>query len=64
MGEFIDLTNMKFGRLTVISRAVNDPRNKTLWKCYCDCGKEKTVRASDLRSGRVVSCGCQICRMA
>lgn len=31
-----------------------------MWNCVCDCGKakEKPVSVTDLRSGKVVSCGC------
>jgi 5-methylcytosine-specific restriction endonuclease McrA len=28
------------------------------WLCRCDCGKETTVAASNLTSGRQKSCGC------
>ena len=57
MGGFIDLTGQKFHRLTVISRAPNRGR-QTMWFCICDCGNEKTVGASHLKSGHTKSCGC------
>lgn len=58
MGKpLIDLTDMKFGRLSVKGRAGFD--GKTLWRCLCDCGEERVVRGTHLRSGRQVSCGCQ-----
>lgn len=58
MGKpLIDLTDMKFGRLSVKGRAGFD--GKTLWHCLCDCGEERVVRGTHLRSGRQVSCGCQ-----
>ena len=53
----IDLTGQRFGRLTVIERAENIGK-KTMWKCRCDCGNEKIIRADDLKSGRSKSCGC------
>ena len=53
----IDLTGMKFGRLTVIERAENKGK-KPCWLCKCECGNEKVVRGSDLRGDKVVSCGC------
>ena len=57
MGKFIDLTGMKFGRLTVIKRVEN--RGKIpYWLCQCECGIEKEVSGGNLRSGEVKSCGC------
>lgn len=57
MGNFIDLTGRKFGRLTVIERTAN--RNgKPHWFCRCECGKEVVVAGVNLRSGNTVSCGC------
>lgn len=55
-----DLTGLKFGNLTVISRADSrDDKNKAvMWNCICDCGKNTIVRANDLRSGNTKSCGC------
>lgn len=51
-----DLTNQKFGQLTVIKRAENTKR--VSWVCQCICGKQVVVRAQDLKSGKVISCGC------
>lgn len=57
-----DLTNQKFGLLTVLERDYNDPRNKTqktsFWKCQCECGNIKTVSYSNLKQGLTKSCGC------
>lgn len=62
MGEVIDLTGNRYGRLTVIERAESfiTPKGKkqTAWRVLCDCGTEKVVRGCDLRSGCIVSCGC------
>jgi hypothetical protein len=57
--RLIDLTGQKFGRLTVIERAYpNTKNNRIKWLCKCECGKEKSIRAEDLRSGAIKSCGC------
>jgi len=57
MGVFIDLSNEKFGSLTVIKRA--DIKGKeAMWECICECGKEITTRGSSLRNGASQSCGC------
>lgn len=54
----IDLTGQKFHRLTVIAQAGKACNGAAKWKCLCDCGKEREVRGTDLRSGATKSCGC------
>lgn len=57
--QLIDLTGMKFGKLTVIKRAENDKTRHVRWFCDCDCGKKNIVVNKDaLLSGNQVSCGC------
>jgi hypothetical protein len=56
--RFKDRTNDKHGRLTVISHAGKDTRNKHLWLCLCECGNEKIVVSDNLSSGKSNSCGC------
>ena len=60
MPKFIDLQGRRFGRLIVLYRDMTGHSNDrhTYWVCRCDCGRLKTVRSDDLRSGLVVSCGC------
>ena len=53
-----DLTGRRFNRWTVLHWSHRNERGEIYWLCRCDCGKEKTVRASGLRSGRSASCGC------
>ena len=62
MGKFIDITGQKFSRLTVISRAESRGRS-TMWNCVCECGEEKVVHGSSLRSGETRSCGCLLKEM-
>lgn len=57
MWNFVGLTGQRFGRLEVISRSENK-RKMAMWLCRCDCGNEKVVRGTDLRSGHTQSCGC------
>lgn len=52
-----DLTNQKFGLLTVISLAPKKGRH-TYWLCRCNCGVEKSICASTLIQKTTVSCGC------
>jgi hypothetical protein len=58
MGKLIDLTGRKFGRLTVISRALTGT-TKPQWRCVCACdGKERIVWGDSLRNGSTKGCGC------
>jgi hypothetical protein len=56
--DFIDMTGLKFGKLTCIKYAGKDRQGLSLWLCKCDCGKETTTRGSGLRGGTTRSCGC------
>lgn len=56
MGNFIDLTGNRYGRLTVIERVQNAKRTK--WRCKCDCGNIKEVYSFNLMAGKIKSCGC------
>ena len=50
-----------FGRLTVIERDLSKPTGHgcdSYWICKCSCGKEKSIRCSDLTQGKTKSCGC------
>ena len=53
-----DISNQIFGLLIAKERNGSDSSHKALWLCKCECGKEITVRASDLIAGKIVSCGC------
>lgn len=59
MGKLINLTGQKFGELTVLERAENNPFGKTMWLCKCDCGTVKAVASTFLLTGQTVSCGCK-----
>lgn len=58
MPSFIDLTNLKVGRLTAISKAGKSKTGRILWKCKCSCGNIKIVHGESLRNGNTKSCGC------
>lgn len=64
MAKLKDLTNQKFYRLTVIKRvedyiSTNDSSNRYVqWLCKCDCGNEVLALGTNLRRGKVKSCGC------
>jgi hypothetical protein len=60
MPDSPDITNHRFGRLTVLSRSPQKYVNRQIaWLCRCDCGNEITVRSDALRGKRpTLSCGC------
>jgi len=58
MKKAIDLTGVKFGRLFVVEYAGKDKHSHNIWKCVCDCGNTHFASTSDLRRGKISSCGC------
>ena len=52
-----DLTDMQFGRLRALTRQEDDRRG-VFWLCSCECGNHHSVRADNLKGGRITSCGC------
>lgn len=62
MGTLKDLTNQKFGLLTVINRAPDhispNGRKRVKWHCKCECGNEIDVFSDNLTRGKTLSCGC------
>lgn len=53
-----DIVGRRFGRLTVVGRAMNLPGGHARWRCRCVCGGETVSMGSKLHSGRAQSCGC------
>lgn len=59
IGNLIDLTGQRFGRLIVIERDKNKKNTShTYWMCKCDCGNIKSINSDSLRNGKTQSCGC------
>lgn len=56
--QIYDLHGKVFGRLTVISKAAPDKHGRPLWQSRCECGGEAVALSSDLRRGKIRSCGC------
>lgn len=52
-----NLVGQKFGKLIVIEYAGSN-RNRSSWKCECECGKEVIVNQMELVKGDTLSCGC------
>jgi hypothetical protein len=53
----VDHTGKKFGQLTVIEYS-HTKGARSMWRCLCDCGKEKIVNGHELVCGDTRSCGC------
>ncbi len=60
MGAFVDMTGMRFGRLTAVVCVKRSSRKDphTVWALRCDCGDYTTARAGHLADGLKLSCGC------
>lgn len=59
MSKFIDLTNQRFGILTVIKKLDYKKHNHIIWECLCDCGNIITATGQSLKSKNTNSCGCR-----
>lgn len=61
MNKNTDITDKKYGLLTVISRDFDFKDQKhTKWICKCECGNIKSIYKDALISGKTKSCGCQM----
>lgn len=53
-----DMIGKQFGRWTVLADAGVSTECHRLLLCRCDCGNERKIRGTSLRSGGSQSCGC------
>ena len=53
-----DLTGQRFSKLVVTGRDEFNTTTSIKWICLCDCGNTTSVSRSNLKDGRVKSCGC------
>lgn len=64
MSRYVDMTNQRFGKLTVLERDFlykkehNLKNSATYWKCKCDCGNIISVSRANLLRGTTTNCGC------
>lgn len=58
MARALDLTAMKFGRLTAREMVGTDKFRKRIWACDCECGGSANATTEVLKSGGTTSCGC------
>lgn len=56
--NFKDLTNQRFGKLTVQYESQKRIDKHCVWHCLCDCGNEVEIIGKNLLNGSTSSCGC------
>lgn len=56
--RYRDVTGMKFGRLTALTRIKKEGTTRAYWRCKCNCGIITEVSLRELQSGGTRSCGC------
>jgi hypothetical protein len=54
----VDLAGQRFGRLLVLETIWNGSNARV--RCVCDCGREVTALAYNVRNGNTSSCGCRL----
>jgi len=57
----LDLSGLKFGKLTVLNRQyldINKKERNSSWKCQCECGKTIVTIRPNLIQDHTRSCGC------
>lgn len=64
--RYVDKTNQRFGKLTVLHRVRIPNEHRVAYLCRCDCGEEVTMPSRYLREvkNRTRSCGCHSRDMA
>lgn len=56
----VDISGKQYGYLTVLKDSGQRKSNgATIWACSCICGNITTASYSDLKRGRITSCGCK-----
>jgi hypothetical protein len=54
----VDLIGQRFGKVVVAEKLGTSKHRTILWNCVCDCGNTIIAQTSDLRKGKIRSCGC------
>lgn len=58
MGESSKVNGVKYGRWTVLGDSHRNSCGQMMWNCRCECGTERVVNSSNVKTGRSKSCGC------
>ena len=56
--QSVNITNQKFGKLYAVKLVSKDKNNRERWLFKCDCGQEKIIDKSSVKTGKTKSCGC------
>lgn len=64
MSKLIDLTNLRFGHLTVIKKDPVKSSAGARWICQCDCGAVCSKLSASLRKGEATCCDRDKCIFA
>ena len=56
--RFMNMTGLKYNRLTVVEYRGKQSWSHHQWLCKCDCGNTVVCLGENLRSGNTMSCGC------
>lgn len=59
MKRAIDMMGKRFQALEVVEPAGVNSNGEALWRCVCDCGKQRIATGVGLRKGLLRSCGCE-----
>lgn len=62
MGIRADLIGERFGKVTIVERLGANGQRNIVWRGICDCGGQIRATTSDLKRGKVRSCGCSHCK--
>ena len=54
----LELTDQNFGIMKAVREVGLNKRGSYVWECKCECGEDSLVIASNLKGGKVKSCGC------
>ena len=60
MGQLIDITGKRFGKLVVLHRLdkSHNVHGNAQWTCQCDCGNQCIRSIGELKRSKCASCGC------
>lgn len=56
--KFIDIKNMRSGKLVAIKPTEQRLKGSVIWECHCDCGNTHYVTATNIINQKIKSCGC------
>jgi hypothetical protein len=59
VAKIVDLTDLKFGKLTAKNIIGMNERGQTIWYCECEYGGNKSVLGVKLINGIIEHCGCE-----